>query len=196
MLLNSGQCHELAVAQEILGLVGLVFRIVGVEGFVRYIQVREQESFRQIQVAVGILRRSVTGRGGYDILIVDAVGSESLHCKLSRTRLHFVVGVHDIRTGGSGISLIVSQSIEIPVLVEHPLGSAVVDESVVDGRNRAFVQSLGSQQYVSRIARSGDRGSNYEIAFGSTIVSAARHLRIRAGCQCRSCHRRSEKYGR
>lgn len=43
MLLNSGQCHELAVAQEILGLVGLVFRIVGVEGFVRYIQVREQE---------------------------------------------------------------------------------------------------------------------------------------------------------
>ena len=56
-----------------------------------------------------------------------------------------MVGVHDIRTGGSGISLIVSQSIEIPVLVEHPLGSAVVDESVVDGRNRAFVQSLGSQ---------------------------------------------------
>lgn len=45
MLLNSGQCHELAVAQEILGLVGLVFRIVGVEGFVRYIQVREQEGF-------------------------------------------------------------------------------------------------------------------------------------------------------
>ena len=64
MLLNSANVRNRR-CPGILGLVGFVFRIVGVEGFVRYIQVREQEGFRQIQVAVGILRRSVAGRGGY-----------------------------------------------------------------------------------------------------------------------------------
>jgi len=195
MFQNTRQCHELTVAQEILGHIGFYFRIIGFERFGRYIQIREQEHFRQILLVIGILRRAVAGRGGDDILVVDAVSGESLDGELSRTRLHFVGGVHDIRTGSSGITLIISQSIEILILIEHPLGSAVVDKSVVDGRNRAFVQSLGSQQDVSRITRGRDRGSDHKIAFGLIIISAARHFRIRTRCQCQSCHRGCEKSG-
>ena len=151
MLQDARQCHKLTITQEVLRHIGLYFRVVGLECFGRYIQIGKQEHLRQIQVAVGIFRRTVAGGSSDDIFVINAIGSKSLDGKLSRTRLHFVVGVHYIRTGGTGISLIISQPIEIAVFIEHPLGSAVVDKSVVDGRDDTLVQSLGSQQHVHRI---------------------------------------------
>ena len=195
MFQHTGQGYVFTGAQEVFRQISFVLRIVGGECFGCRVQVRKQEYFRGVTVFVVPFRRTVTGRRGHDIFVVDAIGGKTLYTELGRTLLQFAAGIHDIRAGSAGFSLVVCQGVEILFLEEYPVGCTVVHNAVVDGRNGTFVQRFGVDQHIGCISGSRYRGCDYVfrvVVIVTAIIAAGRWVVV-TRCQCQSGHCSSEK---
>ncbi len=187
-LMQTGECDELTVAQEVLGEergggIHLVRRV----SLFLHIEVGDEERFGQIAVGVSQLLRTVAAGGRHDVAVIESVSGEAVDVVLLGTLGDVVVAIHHKRLGCPGVALVVVERIEVFVPVEQPVGGALVHQSVADGGDRAAFQRFDGQQQVR--FRSGGRfhGRGNHIGTLQVLVrslAVVDGVIVRAGSQC------------
>ena len=130
-LLQPREGHVLAIAQEVLGQERrLGGHRIGNIGLRLDIQIRDQERLRKVTVRVRHRSRAVATGRGHDIVIIKTISGESVHLVFIIPLRDRRVRVEDERLGSPGITVIIIQSIKVIVVMEDPIGRALVHQAV------------------------------------------------------------------